>query len=189
MKNTIYHVQRGILLLCFLNLQLVIGCKSPASPEKPPIPPAKPTFQPQYRDVVEFTYTRDSSKVIVSNHQDVPVQIRYFLLDFGGSTYSPEEQLFWYGYNHRIADVDMKKIGKYKFRIILKHVLIHEGAEEEGWWDVEHLIHLHDEAVSPHPIKEKDLTLEGLYDLTIVKGQNSYRGIFTILVFRMQKNI
>ena len=158
-----------ILYFCFF----FYGCKSPASPEEPP-------FQYQYRDTVEFTYKRDSSKIIVADHEDVPVPIRYLLTDLSGGTYAPDEE---YIYDLRWCDVDMEKIGKYKFRIILKHVLIHEGAEEEWWWDIKHHIFLNDEAVS-HPIDEKDIKIEGVYELSVFRIKEST----TQILFRMSKN-
>ena len=158
-----------IIYFCFF----FYGCKSPASPEEPP-------FQKQYRDVVEFTYTRDSSKIIDTDHENVPVQIRYALQDFSGGTYAPDEEYF---YDLRIADVDMEKIGKYKFRINFKHVLIHEGAEEEWWWGIKYMVILMDRAVS-HPIDEKDIKIEGAYDLNVYRIKESSTQIW----FRMSKN-
>lgn len=148
-----------ILIPMFFLFLALDNCKSPASPGEPPI-----QYQHQFRDTVEFTYKRDSTKIIVTDHEHIPVPIRYILIDSSGNTYGPGEE-YSSTYGLRIGDVWMEKIGKYKFRFYFKHVRIIEEVE-----DIDHVIILWDEAISPHPIDEKDITLEGAHDIRVTLG-------------------
>jgi hypothetical protein len=156
-----------IFLSFFLN-----GCKSPGAPEV--IQPA----QYEYRDTVEFVYKRDRTKIIIQNTSEVGVSIRYFLWDPMGETYAPGEVwgLIW----GRMADVRMEKIGKYKFRTYFKHVQVLDWQSSRT-----HSIILSDNAVS-HPIGEKDIRIEGAYDITV--GPGPYPEYTTLIKFRMSEN-
>lgn len=161
-KNSI-GIQWVFFILAFILMFYNLGsCKSPESPTEPETP--------QYRDVVEVIYTRDTSKADPSRISDPSkkntVNFEYTLYDLSrkfyddGEIYSEESKM-------RLRAGNMEMISENKFRLYLKHVLI-----QQKDWNTNHKLILHDHVFffNERVIEPKDIKIDGAYDIVFDKS-------------------